>query len=92
MEQIGTAAENGRRGTIFAQEAPAADHSHLKTEIVLMQRKYERLLQKERRMIVSLSKEYFIVTVCRLLKTLSLCVCLSVPLLWLTSRLLWVRF
>jgi hypothetical protein len=53
MEQIGSAAENGRRGTIFAQESPLADQSHLKTEIVLMQRKYERLLQKERRMIVS---------------------------------------
>ena len=53
MEQMGTAAENGRRNTIFAQESPVADQSHLKTEIVLMQRKYERLLQKERRMIVS---------------------------------------
>ena len=37
-----------------------------------------------------------IVTVCRLLQTLSVCVCvsvcLSVPLLWLISRLLWVGF
>ena len=60
MEQIGTAAENGRRNTIFSQESPMADQSHLKTEIVLMQRKYERLLQKERRMIVSPILWYFI--------------------------------
>ncbi|KAK7114935.1 hypothetical protein V1264_000908 [Littorina saxatilis] len=51
MEQISTVAENGRRGTIFSQEPLLADQAHLKTEIVLMQRKYERLLQKERRMI-----------------------------------------
>ncbi|XP_076469926.1 kinesin-like protein KIF28 isoform X2 [Babylonia areolata] len=51
MEQIGTAAENGRRNTIFAQEPLLPDQSQLKTEIVLIQRKYERLLQKERRMI-----------------------------------------
>lgn len=53
MEQIETAAENGRRNTIFAQESLLPEHVHLKTELALMQRKYERLLQKERRMIVS---------------------------------------
>ena len=38
-----------RRGTIFSAETKS-DQSHLKTEVVLLQRKYERLAQKERRM------------------------------------------
>ncbi|XP_061166469.1 kinesin-like protein KIF28 isoform X2 [Saccostrea echinata] len=40
---------SGRRGTMFGNEI-ASDTSHLKTEVVLLQRKYERLQQKERRM------------------------------------------
>ena len=40
-----------RRGTIFSAETKS-DQSHLKTEVVLLQRKYERLAQKERRMQV----------------------------------------
>jgi hypothetical protein len=42
---------SGRRGTMFGNEI-ASDTSHLKTEVVLLQRKYERLQQKERRMQV----------------------------------------
>lgn len=38
-----------RRNTIFSAET-MSDQSHLKTEVVLLQRKYERLVQKERRM------------------------------------------
>ncbi|CAC5370764.1 Kinesin-like protein CIN8,Kinesin-like protein KIF16B,Kinesin-like protein KIN-12F,Kinesin-like protein Klp68D,Kinesin-like protein bimC,Kinesin-like protein KIF7,Kinesin-like protein KIN-14R,Kinesin-like protein Klp98A,Kinesin-like protein KIN-1,Kinesin-like protein KIN-14G,Kinesin-like protein 3,Kinesin-like protein KIF15-B,Kinesin-like protein KIF1B,Kinesin-like protein KIF19,Kinesin-like protein KIN-12A,Kinesin-like protein KIN-12E,Kinesin-like protein KIN-14D,Kinesin-like protein KIN-14F,Kinesin-like len=38
-----------RRNTIFSAET-MSDQSHLKTEVVLLQRKYERLQQKERRM------------------------------------------
>ena len=53
MEQMGTAAENGRHNQLFSkQESHQADQSHLKTEVTLMQHKYERLLQKERRMMV----------------------------------------
>ncbi|XP_048735911.1 kinesin-like protein KIF28 isoform X5 [Ostrea edulis] len=40
---------SGRRATMFGNEI-ASDTSHLKTEVVLLQRKYERLQQKERRM------------------------------------------
>ncbi|KAK3085516.1 hypothetical protein FSP39_004469 [Pinctada imbricata] len=43
------ASSSGRRATIFSNEV-ASDQSHLKTEIVLLQRKYERLASKERRM------------------------------------------
>ncbi|XP_046580338.1 kinesin-like protein KIF28P isoform X2 [Haliotis rubra] len=50
MEQMGNMADNGRRGTIFGNDAVVSDQSHLKTEIVLLQRKYERLAQKEKRM------------------------------------------
>lgn len=42
---------SGRRATMFGNEI-ASDTSHLKTEVVLLQRKYERLQQKERRMQV----------------------------------------
>ncbi|KAK3605709.1 hypothetical protein CHS0354_013504 [Potamilus streckersoni] len=38
-----------RRNSVFALET-ASDQSHLKTELMLLQRKYERLVQKERRM------------------------------------------
>ncbi|XP_012936827.1 kinesin-like protein KIF28P [Aplysia californica] len=51
MEQIGSSDEHGRRKSVFAAEPQTHDHSHLKTELVLMQRKYERLAQKERRMM-----------------------------------------
>nr|XP_034338764.1 kinesin-like protein KIF28P isoform X22 [Crassostrea gigas] len=44
-----TANASGRRATMFGNEI-ASDTSHLKTEVVLLQRKYERLQQKERRM------------------------------------------
>ena len=44
-------ASNARRATIFSNEV-ASDQSHLKTEVVLLQRKYERLASKERRMQV----------------------------------------
>ncbi|XP_071088999.1 kinesin-like protein KIF28 isoform X1 [Haliotis cracherodii] len=50
MEQMGNMADNGRRGTIFGNDAAVSEQSHLKTEIVLLQRKYERLAQKEKRM------------------------------------------
>lgn len=40
-----------RRNTHFALET-ASDQSHLKTEVLLLQRKYERLAAKERRMQV----------------------------------------
>ena len=40
-----------RRNTHFALET-ASDQSHLKTEIMLLQRKYERLAAKERRLQV----------------------------------------
>jgi len=40
-----------RRTTQFALET-ASDQSHLKTEVLLLQRKYERLAAKERRMQV----------------------------------------
>ncbi|PVD20791.1 hypothetical protein C0Q70_18952 [Pomacea canaliculata] len=51
MEQI-TSVNNGRRNTIFAQEQLlGGDQSHAKTELVLMHRKCERLMQKERRMV-----------------------------------------
>ncbi|XP_067652315.1 kinesin-like protein KIF28 [Haliotis asinina] len=50
MEQMGNMADNGRRGTIFGNDAVVSDQSHMKTEIVLLQRKYERLAQKEKRM------------------------------------------
>lgn len=46
-----TANASGRRATMFGNEI-ASDTSHLKTEVVLLQRKYERLQQKERRMQV----------------------------------------
>ncbi|KAJ8302783.1 hypothetical protein KUTeg_019179 [Tegillarca granosa] len=46
LEQPITAA---RRGTIF-QNDMASDQSHLKTELALLQRKYERLASKEKRM------------------------------------------
>ena len=50
-----------RRGTIFMAEN-MSDQSHLKTEVVLLQRKYERLAQKERRMqvrkLVDFSKSF----------------------------------
>jgi len=42
-----------RRNTHFALET-ASDQSHLKTEVLLLQRKYERLASKERRMQVGL--------------------------------------
>lgn len=48
LEQPITAA---RRGTIF-QNDMASDQSHLKTELALLQRKYERLASKEKRMQV----------------------------------------
>ncbi|GFO20644.1 kinesin-like protein, partial [Plakobranchus ocellatus] len=51
MEQIGSAAENSRRKSVFIHDAPAPDNSHIKTELVLLQRKYERLAQKEKRMM-----------------------------------------
>lgn len=55
MEQI-TSVNNGRRNTIFAQEQLlGGDQSHAKTELVLMHRKCERLMQKERRMVVRIS-------------------------------------
>ena len=41
-----------RRNTHFALET-ASDQSHLKTEIMLLQRKYERLAAKERRLQVN---------------------------------------
>ncbi|KAL5021850.1 hypothetical protein ScPMuIL_001005 [Solemya velum] len=44
-----------RRNTIFCLEN-ASDQSHLKTELVLLQRKYERLAQKEHRMQASFSQ------------------------------------
>jgi hypothetical protein len=40
-----------RRNTHFALET-ASDQSHLKTEVLLLQRKYERLASKEKRMQV----------------------------------------
>ena len=40
-----------RRNTHFALET-ASDQSHLKTEIMLLQRKFERLAAKERRLQV----------------------------------------
>lgn len=43
---------SARRNTIFCLET-ASDQSHLKTELVLLQRKYERLAQKEHRMQAS---------------------------------------
>lgn len=46
-----TANASGRRATMFGNDI-ASDTSHLKTEVVLLQRKYERLQQKERRMQV----------------------------------------
>ncbi|XP_062573408.1 kinesin-like protein KIF28 isoform X5 [Saccostrea cucullata] len=50
MENLNSQAHaSGRRGTMFGNEI-ASDTSHLKTEVVLLQRKYERLQQKERRM------------------------------------------
>lgn len=52
-----------RRGSIFSAET-MSDQSHLKTEVVLLQRKYERLAQKERRMQVRIFKR-FIVLVCK---------------------------
>lgn len=45
-----------RRNTIFSAET-MSDQSHLKTEVVLLQRKYERLQQKERRMQVLINKK-----------------------------------
>ena len=42
-----------RRNTHFALET-ASDQSHLKTEVMLLQRKYERLASKEKRMQVNI--------------------------------------
>ncbi|XP_041375232.1 LOW QUALITY PROTEIN: kinesin-like protein KIF28P [Gigantopelta aegis] len=52
MDQIGNVAASGRRGTIFGSEAIMApeNNAHVKTELVVLQRKYERLAQKEKRM------------------------------------------
>ncbi|KAL4235255.1 hypothetical protein ACF0H5_006893 [Mactra antiquata] len=44
-----TAANMARRNTHFALDH-ASDQSHLKTEVLLLQRKYERLAAKEKRM------------------------------------------
>ena len=52
MEQIGSAADSSRRKSVFAHDTPAPDNAHIRTELVLMQRKYERLAQKEKRMMV----------------------------------------
>ncbi|XP_052816368.1 kinesin-like protein KIF28 isoform X3 [Mya arenaria] len=46
---VPTSAAVTRRNTHFALET-ASDQSHLKTEVLLLQRKYERLAAKERRM------------------------------------------
>ncbi|KAK3761147.1 hypothetical protein RRG08_022551 [Elysia crispata] len=51
MEQIGSAADSSRRKSVFAHDTPAPDNAHIRTELVLMQRKYERLAQKEKRMM-----------------------------------------
>ncbi|GFS07871.1 kinesin-related protein 1 [Elysia marginata] len=51
MEQIGSAAESSRRKSVFVHDTPAPDNAHIRTELVLMQRKYERLAQKEKRMM-----------------------------------------
>ena len=44
-----------RRNTHFALET-ASDQSHLKTEVLLLQRRYERLAAKERRMQVNIHR------------------------------------
>ena len=57
MEQIGSSSDDhagrSRRKSTFVGDFQAPDGSHLKTELVLMQRKYERLAQKEKRMMVT---------------------------------------
>lgn len=52
MEQMGSAAQSGRRKSVFIHDTSVSDNSHLKTELILVQRKYERLAQKEKRMMV----------------------------------------
>ena len=53
METMGSADDSSRRKSVFAADQNLPEGSHLKTELVLMQRKYERLAQKERRMMVN---------------------------------------
>ena len=53
MEQMGSGSDSGRRKSVFVQDTAAPDNAHIRTELVLMQRKYERLAQKEKRMMVS---------------------------------------
>ncbi|KAL8592992.1 hypothetical protein ACOMHN_017922 [Nucella lapillus] len=51
-DQMGPSREGEGRQSLMPLESPAnADQSHMKTEMELTHRKYERLLQKERRMI-----------------------------------------
>ena len=47
-----------RRKTLFGNEI-ASDQSHLKAEVVLLQRKYDRLAQKERRLQVHVQLKLF---------------------------------
>ncbi|BFZ12722.1 hypothetical protein BsWGS_15761 [Bradybaena similaris] len=51
MEQMGSSAQAGRRKSVFIHDTSVSDNSHLKTELILVQRKYERLAQKEKRMM-----------------------------------------
>ncbi|XP_076448715.1 kinesin-like protein KIF28 isoform X2 [Babylonia areolata] len=50
-EQMTPSGDGGERQSKMVPETPCPDQSHMKTEIDLMHRKYERLMQKERRMI-----------------------------------------
>ena len=63
MDQIGNVAASGRRGTIFGSEAIMApeNNAHVKTELVVLQRKYERLAQKEKRMQVLVASRWSLV-------------------------------
>ncbi|KAH9515666.1 Kinesin-like protein kif28p [Bulinus truncatus] len=51
MEQNESSAPMARRRSIFQQDVQAFEGAHLKTDLVLLQRKYERLAQKEKRMM-----------------------------------------
>ncbi|XP_059148912.1 kinesin-like protein KIF28 isoform X2 [Physella acuta] len=51
MEQIGPTSQVNRKKSVISHDLQAPESSHLKTELFLLQRKYERLAQKEKRMM-----------------------------------------
>ncbi|KAK0041455.1 kinesin-like protein KIF28P [Biomphalaria pfeifferi] len=51
MDQTESSTQAVRKKSIFQSDTHASEGAHLKTDLVLLQRKYERLAQKEKRMM-----------------------------------------